>query len=1100
MLVHRSNRPERLVDTLASVVEKAPLAPLVRETVVVEGRGIERWLARCLAERLGVWANAEFTFLRAFLRRAFGAVLKVDNESDPFDPDALAWSIAAALPGLCETPAFQPVARYLEDQPGTEALLALSRRIARTLDQYVVYRPDWIAAWERGREDNWQAVLWRTVVGDRQMQHVAAQARDFQARVGTADLGDLPPRVCLFGLSTLAPLYLECFAALAQRIEVHLFLHSPSDQYWGDIRNRRAVLRDLRRSNQGGEDTEAAIVAAAGNPLLASLGGLGRDFQAVLEGSVDYEDDDVYLDPGTGTMLHALQHDILHLIDRRADGHDRLTPAKDDDSLQIHCCHGPLRELQVLHDRLRDLLEHDPDLQPHDIVVLCPAIDDYAPLVEAVFGAGPAADDLLTAPAADIPFRVADRSVRQRDEVVDAFLRFVGALEGRLTATDVVDLVDIAPIRERFSITDADVEQITIWVRDAGIRWAIDAEHRLESGQPPIAEHTWRFGLDRLFLGYAMAPGSGEPVAGRVPAGEIEATPAAVLGAFSELCETLFRWHRETRRPRPADAWHGELSRLAGEILSDEGANHTQLQEIREALEKIAATARAAEFTADLDLATIRTLLEEQLERSAPGRDFLTGSVTFCAMVPMRSVPFKVVCLLGMNDDIFPRRDRRAGFDLMAAKRRPGDRSTRDDDRYLFLEALLAAREKLLITYVGRDQRDNGIRPPSTAVSELIDVIDATFVGADPGRKVSAGITVVHPLQPFSHRYFDAGDEQLWSYSRTNLAGAQALCQPGATRPPFALVPGPLAPAPERVPPLTIDRLARFLENPPRVFLRNRLGLVLADESAGLEDREPIELDGLAKWQIGDAILARGRSDEASFRAAGDLPPGSLGTVPLEDVRAEAEEILAAGARLRVNEPLDPVLVDVVVAGVPVTGLLDALWPAGRVQVQYARAGARHLLDLWVRHLFLNLVRPEGCAPKTTLVARDDGAATVCLRPVDDPRPILESLVALYQRGHEVPLPLFPLAAEAYCRKLGAEDPDAPFKAARSKFAGNSRHATTDSDDPAIAAVFGTEAHAVIHAGPIFADAPDLTFVAVARAVFEPLLGHIDAEEEGEAS
>jgi exodeoxyribonuclease V gamma subunit len=1100
MFVYRSNHPERLVDALARVVEKAPLDPMVAETVVVEGRGIERWLARSLADRLGVWANAEFPFPRAFLRRTFGVVLGVDNDLDPFDPDTLAWSIAAALPGLCETEAFREVARYLEDQPGTEALLALSRRIARTLDQYVVYRPDWIAAWERGRDDHWQAVLWREVVRDRQMQHIAKQAQEFQSRVGSADLAVLPPRVCLFGLSTLAPIYLECFAALARRIDVHLFLHSPSGEYWGDIRNRREVLKELRRREPAGEDTEGAIVTAAGNPLLASLGGLGRDFQAVLEGSVAYEDEEDYVDPGTDTMLHALQHDILRLIDRRADGSDRLTPAKDDDSLQIHCCHGPLRELQVLHDRLRDLFEHDPSLHPHDVVVLCPDIDAYAPLIEAVFGAGPTADDPLVVPAADIPFRVADRRVRQRDEVVDAFLRFLAVLDGRLTATDVVDLVDIAPIRERFAITDADVEQITTWVGDAAIRWAIDAEHRAKSGQPPLAEHTWRFGLDRLFLGYAMAPGDGEPVAGRVPAGEIDATPAAVLGAFSELCETLFRWHREARRPRPADAWRDDLSRLVGEILTDDRASHTQRQEIREALEQIAATAQAAKFTLDLDLPTIRTLLEEQLERSAPGRDFLTGSVTFCALVPMRSVPFQVVCLLGMNDDVFPRRERRAGFDRMAAKRRLGDRSTRDDDRYLFLEALLAARKKLLITYVGRDQRDNSVRPPSTAVSELIDVIDTTFTGAEPERKVSDAITVVHPLQPFSQRYFDASDAHLWSYSQTNLAGARALSRPGPSRPPFTLVAGPLAPAPERVPPITVDRLARFLANPARAFLRNRLGLVLADETTGLEDREPIELDGLAKWQIGDAILARGRSDEASFRAAGDLPPGSLGTVPLEDVRACAEEILAAGARLRADEALDPVLVDVVIAGVPVTGLLDALWPTGRVQVQYATPGARHLLDLWVRHLFLNLVRPEICAPTTTLVARGDGATTICLRRVEDPLPILESLVALYQRGHEVPLPLFPLAAEAYCRKLGDEGHDAALKAARSKFAGDPHHGITDSGDPAIAAVFGTDAHAVIHVEPVFAEAPDLTFVAVARAVFEPLLGHILSDEPGVSS
>lgn len=1093
MFVHSSNRLECLADALANVVAATPLDPLLPETIVVEGRGIERWLGRRLADRLGVWANAQFPFPRSFLRRAFAVVLdgEGDGLADPFDPDTLAWSVAAALLRLRATPAFAPIAGYLDEQPGAGALLALSRRIARTLDQYVVYRPDWIAAWENGRDDHWQAILWREVVAGRSERHIASRAAAFMKKIDAADLDPLPPRVCLFGLSTLAPLYLECFAALARRREVHLFLQSPSSLYWGDIRSDREVLRDRRRRGEPVEDLATEVLAVAGNPLLASLGGAGRDFQANLVDRVDFEDREAWDAPRPGTMLHTLQHDIFHLVDRRVPEAGRVQRDPADDSIQFHACHGPLREVQVLHDRLRDLFEQDGTLQPHDVVVLCPEIDTYAPLVEAVFGAG---GDDAAAPAA-IPFRVADRRVRERDELVDAFLRYLAALDSRLTATDVVDLVDTAAIRERFAIADADVVQITAWVRDAAVRWAIDAEHRALHGQPPLAEHTWRFGLERLFLGFAMESGEGAPVAGRVPTGIIEASAATALGAFAAFCERLFERHRDARRARSVAAWCRDLGTLVDEVLTDDRARHDQRQAIRDALGQIAAAANEAAFDLDVDLAAMRTLLEEELERGAPGRNFLTGSVTFCALVPMRSVPFRVVCLLGMNDETFPRRERRAGFDLMATNRRLGDRSPRADDRYLFLEALLAARDRLIVSWVGRDQRDNEERPPSTVVSELRDAIDTTFSN-DSGTPVSQALTVVHPLQPFSPRYFDTDaatrDPQLWSYSETNLAGARALTGTRGDGAPFALVRGPLPEAPERVPPLTIDRLARFLENPARAFLRNRLGLVVAGDDSPLEDREPLALDGLATWRIGSAILARGSSDEAAFRAAGELPPGTLGSRAFADVATDAAAILAAAAPLHGGTALEPVYVDTEIAGERVTGVLDGLWPEGLLRVQFARASGGHLLGHWVRHLFLCLLRPAGCGSVSTLVARAGNEADFFrLRRVDEPAPILEELVALYRRGHTVPIPLFPRASRAWHEAAAAGRDDALQKA-RKAYADGYRGARTDADDPAIAAVFGRDAATVVNTEPLFGAGPDLSFTAVAAAVFGPLCAHLD--------
>ncbi len=1096
MFVHRSNRLEHLVDMLADVVRVPLRDPIRKEVVVVGGRGIERWLTRALGDRLGVWANAAFPFPRAFLTGLFDEVSGSATEADAGDdPDLLTWSIAAALPRLIERDEFAPVRLYLDRQSGSAPLLALARRIARTLDRYAVYRPDWITRWESVGDHDWQAILWREIHLGKPSRHPAARTREFVERLPFADPQHLPERVCLFGLSSLAPLYLEAFVALADRIDVHLFVQNPSWHYWGDIRARREVLREVRRRNWQVDDIEAEIIEAAGNPLLAALGGLGRDFQALLEGSVDYRDAERYEDPGHSSMLHALQSDILELIDRRGD-EEKLSPGDADDSLRIHVCHSPIRELQVLHESLRDLFERDATLQPHDVVVLCPSIDEYAPLIEAVFGAteGSEADDPLASPSRAIPFRIADRRIRTSDELVDAFLQLLTVVAGRMTASEIVDLVDLRPIRERFDIAEADVETITTWIRDAAIRWGVDAEHRRESGQPPFVEHTWRFGLERLFLGFAMEPDARHAVAGRMPAVSVESTPSALLGSFADFCTALFRWRSETRNPDTVDAWRDKLLRMLDEMTSEDRAQHGQQRAIRDALSAFATDAERAGFRDPIDLTTIRVLLEEKLERASPGRNFLSGSVTFCAMVPMRSVPFQVVCLLGMNDDAFPRRERRAGFDRMQGTRRLGDRSVRDDDHYLFLEAILAARRNLIVTYVGRSARDNKPLPPATPVNELVDVLSATF-----GNAAVRAITIEHPLQPFSRRYFDGSDPRLRSFETESLAGARALRTPPDQRQDFRLVRGPLPrTADDDVDEIALDSLVRFFRNPAKAFLQERLGLFPGDESEGIDDREPLVLDGLARWRVGDAIVAGHSDDTDAFRAAGELPPGNLGSVAIERVRVSAHKVLDEGARWRSSEPVEPIAFDISVGDDRVTGTLDGLWPVGQVRVHYARQSAGQLLDLWIRHLVLSHVRPEACAARSTLVARDgkDEVVVIRIATVEDPLPILEDLLRLRRQGRIVPLPLFPVSSMVYCEKRNSHSEEDALAAARKSFASSSFHAGGDAADTAIASVFGVDPDAVIRAEAPFPLAPDLDFITVARRVFDPLLAHLDTSAD----
>lgn len=1116
MHVHRSNRTERLVDALAEIVGRPVSGPLAPEVIAVQGRGMERWLAMELSRRLGVWANAEFPFPRHLIQRVLRAFLGPEAVDPRFEPGALRWAIAQRLPPLLDQPEFEPLRRYLEADSSPYRLVQLAGRLADLFDQYVVFRPDMVLRWEAGHEAHWQARLWRALVtGAGAVRHMAASARDFDrvARQHAERPAGMPPRICLFGLSTIAPLYLQVLATLSCSTEIHLFILSPSREYWAEIRSRREVLR--QGAPGAGADLEERLRREAGNPLLASFGKLGREFQEILEATADYEegDADLYVEPPPQTMLQAIQADMLALR-YRAPGTGTSPLPLQDDSIAVHSCHSALREVEVLHEQLQHLFEVDPDLDPQDIVVMSPAIDEYAPLVDAVFGGD--------GQSQHIPYRIADRRPQATEEVVQAFLAVSAVLGTRLTASAVMDLLEFEAVRERFGIAASQLDVLREWIDEAGIRWGIDAEHRRRAGQPPLPANTWRLGLDRLLLGYAMEGAGRRLFGGLLPCDGIEGTAAAPLGALAELCDRLFDFHRDFEQPRTVTRWSRDLALLLEATIASDGPRAHQHREIRDALASLSRQAEAGGFEGEVDLETMRRCLARELEKDAPGRNFLGGGVTFCALVPMRTIPFEVVCLLGMNDDSFPRSSQPLGFDLMAIKPRAGDRSVRDDDRYLFLEALLAARRRLLITYVGQSVHDNTERPPSVAVSELLDTIDESFqpvngkaegsAGREPeaaplpeetAAPASAQVVVRHPLQPFSPRYFRADrPARLVSYSRRAFRAAAALVEERThSLAPFIAHPLPALAAPREV---TVDELARFFERPVQAFLQGRLALSLERGIDTLEDREPIELDSLERWRIGDELLRaalHGDDPErarACATAAGRLPPGALGTSALEQIHGPVQAIAAAAAALRQGGPLPPVEVDVMIGDTRLTGLIRDLWPPGQLRCQYSRVGGRHELSVWLRHLVLNCCEARN-GVASYLVGRGDREAVriVRFRPVADAPQVLHSLLHLYALGQRVPLPLFERASRTYAALLlegRAKRHDAhawALEKAVEAYQGRSEVASADANDPYVELAFRNRQP--VRDDEVIAGAPEgvpARFSDIALAVYEPLFAH----------
>ncbi len=1117
MYVHRSNRLEPLVSRLAAVCATPGLGPMEAEVIIVQNKGMGRWLGMELARDLGVFANAKFPTPRTFLEEAFAAVLGEAITAAPpassFSPERLVWSIAALLPSLELEPAFSELRGYLAGDRQGARRIELAARLADVFDQYPVYRPDLVLGWETSPPGEWQAILWRKLVERNEglPTHLARRAADAISALDqlSSRPAALPKRVSIFGIDSLPPLFVDAFAALAKHLDVHLFLISPSRAYWAEIRDQREIARSRIAA---GKDADDDLAHTLGNPLLASFGRIGRDFQYILEGRVDYLEDagDLHVEPPGSTMLATLQADILALRHRRPirpnrpDESDVVAPCAidpGDRSITVHACHGPMREVEVLRDQILAMLHENKDLEPRDIVVMTPDLETYAPLFEAVFGAS-------SADPGHVPYRIADRGLRAERSSVDAFLALLDAATGRLTASTVLDVLGREPVRARFAIDEAEVVTIQRWVTDVNVRWGIDAAHRKSHGQPPFKETTWRFGLDRLFLGYAMPGGDRLLFRDTLPFDDIEGSSAELLGRFADFCEALFDLQRALAAPCSLASWHERLVAALDQLVKEPDEEGGGLQHIREILCTLAEDAKAGGFDEPVSIDVVRSRLRAKLDEPGGGSAFLAGGVTVCALLPMRSIPFEAICLLGMNDGTFPRAARTPSFDLLAKHPRKGDRSPRNQDRYLFLEAILSARSRLLITHVGQSAHENAEVPPSVVVSELLDVIDESFTLetiAGP-RRAREHVSVRHPLQPWSPAYFEkVGNPRLFSYSPRFYEGARALLGPREAAPAF--FPRRLPPPEERALAVTLEELCGFFASPMKAILVNRLGVRLTDDKDSVPDREPMELDKLEEYKIGTDLLRRALAGDdlpgayTYLRAKGVLPLGAMGRVGFDGMLPKVDALAGAIRELATPEKLIALELDVLCGATRLTGFLRNLYPEARVEYRFATVKAKDELDLWIRHLGLQCAAKPGY-PRVSVhigLGKDDVAIVRFSElPPEEARAILTTLVRLYHLGQTLPLCFFTATSYAYAsaRHAGKDD-DAAATAARAKFSGGGydrKGARPESDDAHVWQILAGRDpiepgfRLLDPAIPGAADEP--SFSALAEAVFGPLFAH----------
>lgn len=1137
-IIVQGNQLEDLRDLAVAWMKKYPLGPLEDEVVLAQSAGIAQWFKFALAEdpEFGIAAALDVQFPSGFMWQAYRTVLGADAipATSPLDKTALRWRLMRLLPALLNqadaktAEQFKNLERYLSNDKDGLKRYQLAERIADLFDQYQVYRADWLEAWASGddkqgprtAEDIWQPALWRAVLADvgddallKSRAGIHGRFKECIAALNEPPKG-LPRRVIVFGISSVPVQTLEALKVLSRFSQVLFCVQNPCQHYWGDIVADKDKLKGEYKRQPA---KFAAGEASHGHPLLAAWGKQGRDYLHMLDlhdqrdsyshlfSQINRGRTDLFTAAECPSMLSQLQDDILDLrtlAETREHWGSGIEPAKDL-SIRFHVAHSAQREVEILHDQLLARFDADPGLSPRDVIVMLPDVNAYAPHIKAVFGQIPTDDKRY------IPFSLADQGQRGRLPLLIALEHLLKLPQSRFCVSEILDLLDVAALRNRYAIEESSLPTLRRWIEEAGIRWGLNAEQRGSFGMPAeLNDNTWQFGLRRMLLGYA----AGDSASGNIaPYGEVFGLEAALLGPLISLLEHLDVARAELGEPATPEQWVERMQALLQVFFkAEDNADKLLLKQLTKQLDGWFATCDQAGFVERVPLRMVHEEWLAGLDQPALSQRFLGGSVNVCTLMPMRAIPFKVVCLLGMNDGDYPRQQQRFDFDLMQNDYRPGDRSRREDDRYLFLEALLSARQQLYLSWVGRSIRNNSEQVPSVLIGQLRDHLAAGWKLADSGydkETLLKALTLEHPLQPFSLAYFGgkSGMDALFTYSQEWRKAHEQQESATNEQPLEALA---------RETPLTLKQLGDFMRDPVKAFFSQRLKVYFPEVDQSSADDEVFSFDGLENWKLQDDLSqslkewaeqhydpdAAGVQIQAQFarlKGEGKLPLAGFAQVSVDKLGESMPAMLERYHTALADwaETLDGQLE--VKLDAPAPGLADWLGNLRRNaegqmgQVQLISGELRkdktykwhRLIKPWLQHLAMQVVNDGDCV--TTLINLSED---VVFQPMDrdEATQHLKSILQLWVEGMQRPLPLACKTAFAW---LEAETESKALQDAENEYEGDYGH-TELSGSPTLQRCY-PDFEALLASGK---------FTALAKALYGPLFQHLKPAKEGSAA
>lgn len=986
LAIYVSDSLEPLADQLAGQLTRPLADPMQPELVAVPSVGLQRWLRLRLASTLGaldgagdgVAANIEMPFPGVLRSRLLAG--DTDPESDPWAIRPMAWTLHRILVDRVGDPQLASVARL----PEGATWYGRARRIADLFDRYAVRRPAMLRSWLDSRpvgpagsalaaQNRWQPHLFGLLREEIGSPSPAERLTDLLGGVADGRVSvDLPPRFGFFGLSTLpgGAAFGELLVAFGAHHDVSLYLLDPAP------RTTRRLI-DEGFGSGAPFRVEDRSTARVRQPLLRSWGRPAREAQLALRryglpapelvGPASPTGTDSrgsagpappHHDERAGPSEHLLGRLQRHL---RSDSAPRPEPVGGaDESIRIHSCAGPLRQLEVLRDAVLAGLRDDPTLDEADIVIVCPDLATFAPLVPGVFG--PSAE--VVGVAWDGPprlrYAVSDRGLRQEDTVGSALIALAQLVGSRYPASGLLDFLGVTPVRAAFGFDDDALERITEWVENTAVRWGLNEGNRIHNDLPDLPTNTWRFGLQQLLVG--MAIDDDEPMMGpaQTPAWGVEGAGVDTLNRLIAVIRRLEAIEAEWLQPATPAEWNRRLSGAVGQLFDVPVHERWQLERARTAVAGVVDDALLGGGSqTPVTIHEIRQILTEVLTERAARPRFLDGGITITSLRPLRWVPHRMVCILGLDDAAMVSMPP-SGDDLVAAQPELGDPDPRADQRQALLELLLSAGDRLVITRTGSDVRTNATVPRGVAVSELLGELDELVAAAD--RRAMRDLVEVdhtrhahHPANFASERPVSF-DPRALRAARTSVQAATSVEeQPQALGPPSGIE-------------FTRDDLVELLLHGPKFFLRRRLDATVGTASEGPSDRLPVGGDHLQDWStlsafievVGDGLTIDHLG--SVLRARGLYPPAGAGEAKMSDLSDLATRMHQVVQDVAGGGPGEPVPLAVELDGAKITGQIAHTVPrsaTGPIHLSASKYDKRLRIRLWVDLCLLTLQRPE---------------------------------------------------------------------------------------------------------------------------------------------
>ncbi len=1053
--LYTGNRLEILArQRLCKILSQRPLKdPFKQEKIIVQSQGMSSWLKLQIADNIPICANIEFPFLYSFIKEVLEKTLPQDLRPniDLFTHDVLIWKIFDILPEIAGN--HPELSSYLKGRNSKIKQYQLSEKISYSFDQYEIFRPDILLNWKdniiKKKVNEWQAQIWQNI-----SRNNISRSQGFQNFFSLGDISKLDyERIFVFGITTMPAVYINFFQTLghSDNIDVHFFYLTPCKKNWEyNLSKKEAERINSFLSIKNISNPEDFM--EQGNPLLSSFGQVGREFFSSILDVTEYDTEDCFTETKVSSTLELIQDNILN---NKPTAELQYSQDKYDRSIQFHNCHNKTREIEVLYDNLINIIELDNTIQPGDIIVTTPNITAYEPYIKSVFNRR----NEESLDSLQLPYSLSDIKMAKNSKVVNSFIKLLELVSSKYKMTEILDLLETTAIREAFDIEDENIDLLRKWTDESGMRWGINAEHRSSLGLPVFNENSISAGLNSLLLGIALE--DTEDVYNNIfPYDEIEIAESELLGKFSHFLSSLSEIRTILTKKYTMNQWHDILNSVIDKFFINNNNTFKDISILVNVIVSLKESAELAGFEKEVTLDIVRSYITEHIETETIYEGFLRGKITFCTMLPMRGIPAKVICMLGMNDGEFPRQETKIGFNIIDKEIRLCDRSKKMEDKYIFLESILAARKNLYISYIGQSDKSNEIYSPAGPVCELIDYLKQIC-----GEECVESMVTNHKLQAFNSIYFNCTNSNFFSYSAVDCNAAKTLNSEKKHKTQKAEETRNREKEKD-LSTINIEGLTAFFKNPCRAFLNQTLNV--AYSSINLTetlDTEPFTINNLEKYTLTQELLSSVIKEKdrnklyKKLKYSGKLQVGIEGESYFNNLYTQINTILTTS--FKGIEPAKELLNNTNSTNfefeldnhICINGNLDNFSEAGyQVCLILAKESGKRVLECWLNHLCL---AASGKGERTYYFICKPGEktnSTGILENVSqqEAMQMLLILTDIYKEGVKKPIPFFPESSYVFAKRNKQK-----ILYAKNTFNGNNYFSyNSESDDPYIRACF----------------------------------------------